>query len=661
MAMLTRTSATLAAAWLLTAASPSAQSALFSVDLFTPGDALLTRDTDTGLDWLDLTETKGLSYDAIAGGNGGWIALGFGFANLDHVRTLFQNAGIVNLGGESVPGNYQGVTLLMGLLGQTYTGLFGSRDSSGLADLVPFSETSVGSGFLHLSPFGPSASAGISDFFQTPKTTASPISGVFLIRTATPPSTLSFNPAGVGHILIVPYFSTQDGNATLLNIVNTDTVNGKAVKIRFRGASNSDDVFDFQLFLSPADVWTANISKGASGLSRLETGDKSCTLPANVNQDFITSRLNTVDLSGDALANETREGYVEILTMGDIPSVSGTTSVWFATKHNSAGVAPCTASILESLSIADTRLNNPTTGLFANWTIINVPQTTTWTGEAAAIEARTSTGAAGKGNNVYWPQTAVALTGPEIDANTADPLLVGRFIEAARYDLPDLSTPYTIGATAIAQANELSDALAATQVAGEFLSTPGLSASTDWVVSKPTRRYYAAVDYEGLTPAQKLVTNYDDNGIALAVYYRESNTTMGNAVNGGKSYQACTQVTSLKFWNREEVSPTSSGIVISPGQPTPIPSLCAEVSVLGVNSPTSPLGASVSRFNATVAAGNEGWGLLTANNPFGGQNLGLPMLVTQFTKATNPAVAAGVSSTFGAAWAGRVVQRGARY
>ena len=471
---------------------------------------------------------------------------------------------------------------------------------------------------------------------------------------------LVFNSSGVGHILIVPYFSTQNGNMSLLNIVNTDTVNGKAVKVRFRGASNSDDVFDFQLFLSPGDVWAANISKGANGLSKLDHSDNSCTLPANVKQEFITSRLNSVDLSGDALANETREGYVEILTMGDIPSVSGTTSVWFATKHNSAGVAPCTASILETLSIADTRLNNPTTGLFANWTIINVPQTTTWTGEATAIEARTSTGAAAKGNNVYWPQTATALTPAEVAVNTADPLFQGGYIDGARYDLPDLSTPY-FGTCPFCQANELSDAMAATQVAGEFLSTPGLSASTDWVVSKPTRRYYVAVDYAGLTPADKLVTNYDDNAQPLAIYYRNDNTTMGNAVNGGKTWQACTQVTSLKFWNREEVSPSSSGIVISPGQPTPVPSLCAEVSVLGINSPTSPLGASVSRFNATVAAGNEGWGLLTANNPFGGQNLGLPVLATQFSKATNPAATPGVSGTYGASWSGRVVQRGARY
>ena len=66
---------------------------------------------------------------------------------------------------------------------------------------------------------------------------------------------------GVGHMLIVPYYTAQAGNATLLNIVNTDKVNGKAVKVRFRGASNADDVFNFTLFLSPGDVWAAEISQ----------------------------------------------------------------------------------------------------------------------------------------------------------------------------------------------------------------------------------------------------------------------------------------------------------------------------------------------------------------------------------------------------------------
>ena len=497
-----------------------------------------------------------------------------------------------------------------------------------------------------------------------------------------PAGSLEFNPDGVGHILIIPYFNVQSGNATLFSIVNTDQVYGKALKIRFRGASNSDDVFDFQLFMSPGDRWSANVSQGANGLAKLETGDRSCTLPSSVNQSFITTRLNTTDLSGDALANETREGYVEILNMGDIPSLSGTTSVWFATKHNSAGVAPCASAtisgipVLETLTQGDTRLLVPTTGLMANWLIINVPNTTTWSGDAAAIEAR-SNGLPGYGRNVFWPQRAdsLALAGYDIDDYTADALFQAGVVDGAYYDLPDLSTPYIPGNSCpFCQANELSDSLATRAVAGEYISSASINATTDWVVSKPTRRYYVGVDYLGTTAAERLVTNYDDNSESEGFYYRSAltdkidsnagNTVMGTGPtgNGGKTYQACTQVTGAVFYNSEELRPAPGGIVISPGVPAPAPSLCGEISVLGINSAVSPLGASVSRFNVTLPAGfSDGWGLVTANNLFQGRNLGLPMLVTQFTKATNPAAQPGVSGTYGANWSGRVVTRGDRH
>src|SRR5256885_2948050 len=61
---------------------------------------------------------------------------------------------------------------------------------------------------------------------------------------------LTVNESGTGHILVVPYYTAQNGNATVFHLTNTDLVNGKAVKVRFRGASNSDDVLDFQVFLS---------------------------------------------------------------------------------------------------------------------------------------------------------------------------------------------------------------------------------------------------------------------------------------------------------------------------------------------------------------------------------------------------------------------------
>jgi hypothetical protein len=503
---------------------------------------------------------------------------------------------------------------------------------------------------------------------------AAALGGLASVASAQTATTLVFTPNGTGHIVIVPYFSTQSGNATLINIVNTDEVNGKVLKVRFRGASNSDDIFDFQLFMSPGDVWTANVSRSADGRSRLITTDRSCTLPSNVNQQFITSRLNP-DLTGDDLANETREGYVEILNMADIPSSSVTNSVYAVTKHNTAGTAACTAAVLEGLTQGDTRLALPTRGLMANWTIINVPNTTTWTNEAATIVAVDDTNTPGTGKNVYWPQTATPLTGTQVSENTADPAFLtwivsggSAGVEGASYDLPDLSTPYTANVSLfpVGQANLLSYSLASRREAAEFLSDPGINASTDWVISMPTRRYYVAVDYAESDPADKIFATrwYDSDAVYFSpkADFSDGNAVMGNAANGGKDYQICVQVTGVKFYNREELSPSSSGIVISPGQPQPAPSLCGEISVLGINSPISPLGASVSRFNLTLPAGLvDGWGVLTANNQvFGssGPNLGLPMLLRQYVKATNPAVSAGVSGTFGGAWSGRRLQAG---
>lgn len=52
------------------------------------------------------------------------------------------------------------------------------------------------------------------------------------------------------------------------------------------------------------------------------------------------------------------------------------------------GTPPCTPSVLAALSRFDAQLAPPSTGLAANWVLINVPQTTTWAAEAVAFEAR---------------------------------------------------------------------------------------------------------------------------------------------------------------------------------------------------------------------------------------------------------------------------------
>jgi hypothetical protein len=70
----------------------SAQAALLAGDLVTTGDGLITKDSRTGLEWLDLTATRGASYDAVAAGLGGYTTQGFRFASAAEVNGLLESA-----------------------------------------------------------------------------------------------------------------------------------------------------------------------------------------------------------------------------------------------------------------------------------------------------------------------------------------------------------------------------------------------------------------------------------------------------------------------------------------------------------------------------------------------------------------------------------------
>jgi len=56
---------------------PAAGAALFSVDLYAPGDGLVTRDDVSGLDWLDPSESTDISFNGIIAGADGLLAAGW--------------------------------------------------------------------------------------------------------------------------------------------------------------------------------------------------------------------------------------------------------------------------------------------------------------------------------------------------------------------------------------------------------------------------------------------------------------------------------------------------------------------------------------------------------------------------------------------------------
>ena len=542
---------------------------------------------------------------------------------------------------------------------------------------------------------------------------------------ATAGTELKLNGDGFGHFLLVPYFTTQDKNNTLINIVNTSTTVGKAVKVRFRGAANSDDLFDFQVFLSPGDVWSANISKNASGQSQLTTSDASCTKPdkGTINSTpFLTTRLDTT-MTADQKTNGTREGYVEIFNMGDIPKLlAGPAAVadidyiqttagvdatvgatinplYTAIKHVSK-VPPCSGAAWTFLdttnlqwSAAGAAANTPrsagllppTTGLIANWTVINVVSAAAWSGEAVAVQSVVNaTGVASTGNVVYWPQTGALVGGAGvIDLYSADPLLrtdrVGKFdganyitdtapgVAAGFFDLPDFSTPYTRNASTLPlppypytidsplfQAQGITASIAASAVTNEYLTDTSISATTDWVFSQPTRRYNVAFKYNATisatddgrrfsdivtkaaaTPAGTVMTGAFVNG-----YFLQQNTLIGVNTNfNGR--QICTKNIAPASFDREEtgvLAPTV--VVISPSTPADPLSFCGEATVLSINNGgivsggTGSLKASVA-VKDLDAGFRDGWLRLgtPAAAPLAGAVNGLPMVGAAFVRA----------------------------
>src|SRR6202158_2771430 len=92
---------------------------------------------------------------------------------------------------------------------------------------------------------------------------------------------VNVNPDGLGQALIYPYFTTQGTNApynSLLSVVNS-TASGKGVKVRFLEGRASKEVLDFNLWLSPFDVWTVAILPTSNGGAGIATADLSCTTP----------------------------------------------------------------------------------------------------------------------------------------------------------------------------------------------------------------------------------------------------------------------------------------------------------------------------------------------------------------------------------------------
>jgi hypothetical protein len=341
---------------------------------------------------------------------------------------------------------------------------------------------------------------------------------------------VSVNADGLGQALVYPYYTVREQVAgapfnTLLSVVNS-TASAKAVKVRFLEGKNSREVLDFNLYLSAKDVWTAAIIPTTNGAG-IFTADKSCTTPtvsasASTPTEFVNFAYTGSNADGaDPSLDRTREGYFEIIEMGN---VTGTTAT--AVTHVS-GVPPCTP--LSNAS-ADTVPGNG--GLFGGLTLVNVLQGESVTADAIALD--------GFSQQALWfapgsilpnlanvnPKTSVVTNGSityitdwSLSGNSADPV-------SAVFMHENLYNEYVLDAAT--------------------------KSGTDWVVTMPTKNFY----YTGTAVTKLFQRNFTSGG-------------------------ACDDVLVVQF-DREERTVVSQ-TAFSPPPPTLTDSLCWEANVITFN------------------------------------------------------------------------------
>ncbi len=392
-------------------------------------------------------------------------------------------------------------------------------------------------------------------------------------------------PYGVGQVLIYPYYTTRGNQQTLVSVVNTsDSV--KAVKVRMLESYNSTEVLDFNLFLSPWDVWTASIGELSSGLPGIATNDNSCTVPAidPAGQEFLTYGYTGTGADGGPTGiDRAREGYIEMIEMATVVGATAT-----AVTHTASGApANCSPTGIDDPAntdyVAPGDADTTPGGLFGNGAIISVPEGIMYGYEADTLagfnRANLFSGAGDPQPNL------MSVNDDSFQATaTAHVFMNNGDVITAVYPGADPNSRRVDAVSAV---------FAATSVMNEWVANSAGGIGSDWVLTFPTKRFYV------WTPATPPIAPFASAFAAPG--------------------QSCDEVKSTIF-NREELTKeTKDEPIFSPPPPEGDPTgLCHEVNVITFGGQDSILHSDPDTVLKLPAFGTEteGWFKLTfANTP----------------------------------------------
>ncbi len=405
-------------------------------------------------------------------------------------------------------------------------------------------------------------------------------------------SAVNLNPDGLGQVLLYPYYTVNGGQTTLLSVVNTAAV-GKAVKVRFLEGYNSREVLDFNLFLSPFDVWTADIfalSDLSSGLGTgagIFTTDNSCTAPVLAESNagghnYVAFRTYTFSGTnsdtGPTDASRTREGHFEMITMADIV---GGSDLSVDTTHVN-GVPPGCGTFADGPNTpaeldfeADEVYTTPTSGLFGSAEVVQTSNGTYYTYNADALDGFSAT-------TLVQPTSSLTPSLAQVNP-------------AVSYVFDDgvlLTSPYTgTGDEAI---DAVSSVFMASNVYNEYEANAAGN-GTDWVLTFPTKRFY--VD-STITFTSSPIAPFEEE------------------FGANEPGLSCT-VVGIVNYDREERTLQATGCGFSPCPPgQPPSSICHETNVITFNATGTASVLDSTLTSNIVPIGTAGWAALNLDpNP----------------------------------------------
>lgn len=399
--------------------------------------------------------------------------------------------------------------------------------------------------------------------FKKSKIALSVVAGVMgVMGIMTSAEAVHVNPDGTGQALIFPYFNAKDKYITNINLVNS-TDKTKAVKIHFRESKTSKDMFDFNIYMSPNDVWTATLKqsqepdKNGNYVGSLTTTDRTCTLPLEMAASCEDGRCETTkNFHGYEVfginASDTQEGYVEVIEMGVVED----SLVKAGVLHHDGAPADCTAvanawsakRFTEGAGASAQGMSAPTGGLFGHSAILNIEKGTAFAIDPVAIDNYSTQAQhylASSPVNFGLPSlasgdvtTSTILTGSEMVETTWKPFTK----DACLMDGDDLTpacgkNPYP-----------MAHVLTAPYVMNEYFVDPSADydGHTDWVMTFPMKKYGIAwKDKKEITDTATALTidemNSRDGSLVLAgvfqdIYDREEGMSHSNTPIGENDF-----------------------------------------------------------------------------------------------------------------------------